>query len=109
MVQGIFALETTGLLVWLMILVLWGLCHWVVVAEENVTQDGRTWGVWAVDTHLFRTIAPGGGTTVEEEGEEVKRVDVARVGLLEVVRLLLGTCMIEGGLMGLSSVYCTEI
>jgi len=65
--------------------------------------------VWAVETQLFQTIALGGRTTVEEEGEEVKRVDVARVGLLEVVRLLLGTCMIEGGLMGLLSVYRAEM
>ena len=61
--------------------------------------------VWAVETHLFQSIALGGGTTVEEEGEEVRRVGVARVGLLEVVRLLLGTCMIEGGLIGLLLVY----
>ena len=60
-------------------------------------------------THLFQTIALGGGTTVEEEGEEVKRVGVARVGLLEVVRLLLGTCMIEAGLMGLLSMYRAEV
>ena len=61
--------------------------------------------VWAVEIHLFQTIALGGGTTVEEEGEEVKRVGVARVGLLEVGRLLLGTCMIERRLMGLLSGY----
>lgn len=65
--------------------------------------------VWAVETHLFQTIALGGMTTVEEEGEEVKRVGVARVGLLEVARHLLGTCMIEKSLMGLLSVYRAEM
>jgi len=129
-VRGIFALETTGLPAWLMVLVLWDLCPWVVVAEEDVTQDGRTYRVWAVETQLFQIIALGVGTTVEGEEEdltlgfrtlgmwavearlfqiialvdgtmvegeeeEVKRVGVARVGLLEMVRLLLGTCMIE--------------
>jgi len=143
-VQGIFALETTGLLAWLMILVLWDLCPWVVVAEEDVTQDGRTYRVWAVETQMFQIIVLGDwttvegeeedptldfrtlgmwamearlfqiialvdGTMVEGEEEEVKRMGVARVGLVEVVRLLLGTCMIEGGLMGLLSVYRAEM
>jgi len=109
MAQGIFALETTGLLAWLMILVLWDLCPWVVVAEEDVTQDGRTYRVWAVETQMFQIIALVDGTMVEGEEEEVKRMGVARVGLVEVVRLLLGTCMTEGGLMGLLSVYRAEM
>ena len=65
--------------------------------------------VWAVETHLFQIIALGGGTMIEGKEEEVKRVGVARVGLLEVVRLLLGTCMIERGLMRLLSVYRAEM
>ncbi|KAI4954786.1 hypothetical protein J4E86_006096 [Alternaria arbusti] len=119
-VQGIFALETTGLLAWLMILVLWDLCPWVVVAEEDVTQDGRTYRVWAVETQMFQIIVLGDwttvegeeedptldfrtlgmwamearlfqiialvdGTMVEGEEEEVKRMGVARVGLVEVL------------------------
>ena len=70
----------------------------------------RTLEMWAVEARLFQIIALVDGTMVQgEEEEEVKRVGVARAGLLQVVRLLLGTCMIKGGLMGLLSICRAEM